>query len=99
MASGRPLVASFMNRGAATAVPTDCSEHASILHYFSAFICYIYVILMSVAVDSVYKQYNTVTVQLILLSYCYTAGTIHCTNSTVLLLYRYFFSFTVTMSV
>jgi hypothetical protein len=40
-----------MNRDAATAVPTVCSEHASILHHVSSSIPYVYVFLMSVAVD------------------------------------------------
>jgi hypothetical protein len=75
-ASGRPPVTSYMNHGAATAVPTVCSEQASILHYISAFICYIYVFLLSVAVDSVNKQYGSVIVPLFRLTYRYTVSTI-----------------------
>jgi len=37
--SGRPPVALCGNRSAATAVPTVCSEQASILRHISAFIC------------------------------------------------------------
>jgi hypothetical protein len=69
-ASGRLPVASCMNRGAATAVPTVCSEQALILHHIPAFICYVYVFLMSVAVNSLYKQYDTVTVPLYRLTSC-----------------------------
>ena len=49
-----------MNRDAATAVPTVCSEQASILHH----ICYVYVFLLSVAVDPLYKEYGSVIVRL-----------------------------------
>ena len=38
-ASDRHPIASCRNRGAATAVPTVCSENTSILHHISAFIC------------------------------------------------------------
>ena len=76
-ASGRLPVTSCRNRGAATAVPTVCSEQVSILHHISAFICYSYVFLMSVAVYSLYKQYGTVTVPLFRLTYCYTVSTVY----------------------
>jgi hypothetical protein len=76
-ASGRPPVASCMNRGAATAVPTVCSEQASILHHISAFICYSYMFLMSVAVDSLYSQYGNVIVLLLCLTYCHTVSTVY----------------------
>jgi len=49
--------------------------------------------------NSLYKQYSTATGPLFPLTHCYTVSTIRCTNSTVLLLYRYFFSLTVTLSV
>jgi hypothetical protein len=49
-------VASCRSRGAATAVPTVCSEQASMLHHISAFTFYVYVFLLSVAVGSRYKQ-------------------------------------------
>jgi hypothetical protein len=76
-ASGRAPFASCRNRGAATAVPTVCSEHALILHHISAFICYVYLFLMSVAVDSVYKQYGSDIVPLLHLTSCYTLSTIY----------------------
>jgi hypothetical protein len=76
-ASGRPPVTSCRNRGAATAVPTVCSEQASILHNISAFICYVYMFLLSVAVDSLYKRYGTVTVPLFRLAYSYTVSTVY----------------------
>ena len=60
-----------MNRGAAAAVPTVCSEQASILHH----ICFVYVFLLSVAVDPQYKQYGSVVVPLFLLTSCYTVST------------------------
>ena len=41
-ASGRLPVASFMNRGAPTTVPTVFSEHSSISNHISAFVCYVY---------------------------------------------------------
>ena len=70
-------VSSCRNRGAAT-VPTVFSEHASISHHISAFdlLC-LYVCLLSVAVDSLYEQYGTVTVPLFGLTYCYTISTIY----------------------
>ena len=54
--SGKPPAPSCRNRGAATAVPTVCSEQASILHHIWSFISYVYVFLRPVAVDSMYKQ-------------------------------------------
>jgi len=57
-----------MNRGAEAAVPNVCSEQASILHY----ICFVYVFLLSVAVDPACKQYGSVIVPLFRLTYCYT---------------------------
>jgi len=62
-----------MNRGAATAVPTVCSEQTSILHH----ICYVYVFLLSVALDPLYKEYGSVIVPLFLLTYCYTVNTVY----------------------
>ena len=70
-------VAACMNRGVATAVPTACSKHASILHHISAFVCCVHVFLMSVAVDSVYKQLGRVTVPLFRLTYSYTVSTLY----------------------
>jgi len=49
--------------------------------------------------NSLYKHYGTVTLPLFLLTYCYTVSKIHCTNGIVLLLYHYFVSLTVTLSV
>jgi len=62
-----------MNSGAAAAVPTFCGEQTSILHY----IRYVYVFLLSVAFDPLYKQYGSVIVPLILLTYCYTVSTVY----------------------
>jgi len=62
-----------MNRGAATAVPTVCSEQTSILHH----ICSVYVFLLSVAVDPLYKLYGSVIVPLLLLTHSYTGSTVH----------------------
>jgi hypothetical protein len=62
-----------MNRGAATAVPTVCTEQATILHH----VCYVYVFLMSVAVDPVYKQYGGVIVPLFRPTYTYTVRTVY----------------------
>ena len=39
-ASGRPPVTSCVNSGAATVVPTVCSEQASILHHICLFMCF-----------------------------------------------------------
>ena len=49
--------------------------------------------------NSLYKLYGTAILPLFLLTYCYIVSKIHCTNSIVLLLYRYFVSLTVTLSV
>jgi len=61
--------------------------------------CYFVSHTVTQSVNSLYKQYNTVTVQLFRLTHCYTVSIIHCTNSTVLLLYSFFVSLTVTLSV
>ena len=71
--SGRPPVTSCMNHSAPTAVPAVCSEQASILHH----ICCVYVFLLSVAVDLLYKQYGSVIVPLFRLTYCYTDSTVY----------------------
>ena len=62
-----------MNRVAATAVPTVCSEQASVLYH----ICFVYVFLTSVAVDPVYKQCGSVIVPLFRPTYCYTVSTVY----------------------
>jgi len=48
--------------------------------------------------NSLYKHYGTVILSLVPLTHCYTVSTIHCTNSTVLSLYRFFLSLTLTLS-
>jgi hypothetical protein len=53
-----------MNSGAATALPTVCSKQTSILHHT----CSVYVFLLSVAVDPLYKQDGSVIVPLLLLT-------------------------------